>query len=126
MSDVPDRLRTALSDRYRLRPELAAVIGAERLIGLGYSESYRPYVDLRAGYGRLSYEGLVDASVGGPAAGASAGFMIRAGAVWFDLRGGYQHHWFDDAELEGFIFDAEASGGRVLLGVGVGIPLGGR
>jgi hypothetical protein len=101
-------------------------VGGLARIGLGYSESYRPYVDLRAGYGRLSYEGLVDASVGGPAAGATAGFMIRAGRVWFDLHGGYQHLWFDDAELEGFIFDAEASGGRVLLGVGVGIPLGGR
>lgn len=104
---------------------LLDLIGLAR-VGLGYGESARPYVDVRAGYGRLSFDdGLVDSSVSGPLAGGSAGVMFRMGGMWIDAHARYQHHWFSAAEMEGFAFDTDASGGRVILGAAVNIPFGG-
>lgn len=104
---------------------LIDIVGVAR-IGVGYGERVRPYVDIRAGYGRLSFEeGVIDGNVDGPSAGGSVGFMARAGGVWLDVHGRYQHHWFKEADVEGFGFDTDVSGGRMILGAGVNIPLGG-
>ncbi len=95
-------------------------------VGLGYGESARPYVDVRAGWGRLSFdEGIVDYAISGASAGGTAGVMFRAGGVWIDVHGRYQHHWFGEAEGEGATFDTESSGGRVIFGAALNVPFGG-
>jgi hypothetical protein len=96
-------------------------------VGLVQGARARPYLDIRAGYGRLSFDdGVIDTSASGPTAGGALGAMIRAGGMWIDVHGRYQHHWFGEVEVEDtLLFETDASGGRILLGVGVSIPLGG-
>jgi hypothetical protein len=95
-------------------------------VGLGYADKYRPYVDARAGFGRLAFDhGVIDSSVSGPMAGGSAGVMMRAGGLWIDLHARYQHYWFGDAEVEDFVFDTDVSGGRIMLGAAINLPIGG-
>jgi hypothetical protein len=97
-------------------------------VGLVESESFTPYVDLRAGYSRLSFSVLEDGkSLQGPTAGAGLGFRMAPGGVALNVFGRYQHTWvgeFDDGE-EAVIFTEESTGGRVVAGAGVSIQLGG-
>lgn len=95
-------------------------------VGLGYGETTRPYVDLRAGYTRMGFDaGTFDGSVSGPTAGGSVGFLFRPGGIWIDVHGRYQHTWFGEAD-DDLLFNTESSGGRVSLGAAVAIPFGGN
>lgn len=95
-------------------------------VGLGYGESARPYVDLRAGYSRMSFDAAgFDGSISGPTAGGSVGVLISPGSVWFDVHARYQMTWFGETD-DDLIFNTESSGGRVSLGAAVAIPFGGN
>lgn len=96
------------------------------VLDLSFSDSPRaqPYLDLRAGYSRMSFEfAATDGSIDGPTAGAGFGVRFRPGGVWIDVHGRYQQHWF--GEFEGAVFEEDSSGGRFALAAGVSIPLGG-
>ena len=94
-------------------------------LSLADGESAQPYIDLRAGYGRLALKTDVsDGSISGPTAGAGLGFRLRPGGVWIDIHGRYQHHWFGEFDDDDLVFTTETSGGRTVFGAGVSIPLG--
>lgn len=94
-------------------------------VGLGSGEGARPYVDIRAGYSRMSFDiPGDDGSISGPTAGGGLGVRVYRGAIAIDAHGLYQHHWY--GEKEGLVFETDASGGRVILGAGVSIPFGGN
>lgn len=107
----------------------ASLLDLMGVLNLSFSDSEdaQPYLDLRAGYGRLSFEvAEVDGSVDGPTAGAGLGLRFRPGGVWIDLHGRYQQHWFGEFDDDVPVFNEDRSGGRWVLGAGVSIPLGGR
>jgi hypothetical protein len=94
-------------------------------VGITGTETMLPYVDIRAGYGRLGFDlGVADGSVDGPSAGGGLGVLFRRAGMGIDVFARYQHHWFGEFDEDILIFDAERSGGRFILGGGVSIPFG--
>jgi hypothetical protein len=95
-------------------------------IGLSDGTSARPYIDLRAGYSRMAFQvGDVDGSVDGPTAGGGLGVRLHAGGIMVDLHGRYQHHWYGDFNDDNLIFSEKTTGGRLVFGAGISIPMGG-
>jgi hypothetical protein len=94
-------------------------------VGFAGSESVLPYVDIRAGFGRLGFDlGVVDGSVDGPSAGGGLGVILRRQGLGIDVFARYQHHWFGEVDDDVLIFDRESSAGRLILGAGVSVPFG--